>query len=119
MPASISQHFLWLTICFIVHFKSCALYIPAMGTLGDLRFTPLSDRLPIEVFISIIEHEASDRNLTDLETVNMAIRHLDTKAISSSHFKTGMLSIPHFSMQFNDTESWVHNCPNYGAKLGQ
>ena len=84
-----------------MHFKSFALYIPAMGSLGDLRFTPLSDRLPIEVFISIIEHEASDRNLSDLETVRMAIRHLDTKALSSSHFKTGMLSIPHFSMQCN------------------
>ena len=91
-----------------MHFKSFALYIPAMGSLGDLQFTPLSDRLPIEVFISIIEHEASDRNLTDLETVRMAMRHLDTKAISSSHLKTGMLSILHFSMQCNNTYSWVH-----------
>ena len=56
-----------------------------MGSLG-VKFSPLNPTLPIQVFLSIVEHEGNTKGLSETDMVALAVRHLDVPP--SSAFKS-------------------------------
>ena len=58
-------------------------YCFRMGSLG-FKFTPLNPSLPVQVFVSIIEHESTTRGLDESSTISFALDHLDSSNVQRS-----------------------------------